>query len=247
MILNSIYHITRENLCLYLFYYDERAYVYKLSFAHPVGRSLTLPASVYTSISHTIATRQFPSMLFTKVFTFLSVCSVALAAPLLEARAVSRTSPPSGSLVVRQGSTKQGEYSTISKAISALGKGTASASIFIYPGTYNEQVTIDYNGPLTLYGYTAELVNTIFSRCCLIVWLTFLACYSVSNYKNNQVTVTQSIASLKIGSLDLSSTIRAHGNNFAMYNINARNNYGQGSPVRHLIIHFLHPLIFRRR
>jgi len=95
-------------------------------------------------------------MLFTKVFAILSACSAAIAAPLLEARAVSRTSPPSGSLVVRQGSTQQGEYSSISKAVAALGKGTASASIFIYPGTYNEQVTIDYKGPLTLYGYTNE-------------------------------------------------------------------------------------------
>lgn len=59
----------------------------------------------------------------------------------------------------------------------------------------------------------------------------FAIYYSISNYKLNEVTVTQSIASLKIGSLDLSATIRAHGNSFAMYNINARNTYGQGSPV----------------
>lgn len=97
-------------------------------------------------------------MLFTKVFALLSACSVAFAAPLLEARGTSRTSPPSGSLVVRQGSTQRGEFSSIGQAVAALGTSTASASIFIYPGTYNEQVTINYKGPLTLYGYTKELV-----------------------------------------------------------------------------------------
>lgn len=44
-------------------------------------------------------------------------------------------------------------------ALTALGTlSTAAACIFIYTGTYTEQITINYKGALTLYGYTAKYV-----------------------------------------------------------------------------------------
>ncbi|EIM81521.1 uncharacterized protein STEHIDRAFT_161706 [Stereum hirsutum FP-91666 SS1] len=82
----------------------------------------------------------------------------------------SRTSPPSGSIVVRQSGTESGQFSTISAAVASL-SGTASASIFVYPGTYTEQVVVDYGGPLTIYGYTTD----------------------TGSYKNNEVTITNNL------------------------------------------------------
>ena len=88
--------------------------------------------------------------------TLLVTCLGVTSASPLEKRA-SRTSPPSGCKVVRQSGTQSGEYSTFGAALSALGtSSTTSACIFIYSGTYNEQVTIQYKGPLTIYGYTTE-------------------------------------------------------------------------------------------
>jgi len=77
------------------------------------------------------------------------------ATPLLQKRA-GRTSPPSGCLTVRGSGTLSGEYSTVGAALTALGSSTAVACIFIYSGTYNEQVTISYAGNLTVYGYTTK-------------------------------------------------------------------------------------------
>jgi pectinesterase len=71
------------------------------------------------------------------------------------AAAVSRTSAPSGCLSVKSGTTTSGWYTTLTAALNSL-SGTGSACIFLYSGTYNEQVTISYSGPLTLYGYTTE-------------------------------------------------------------------------------------------
>lgn len=59
----------------------------------------------------------------------------------------SSTAPPANALVVRQTSPRSGEYSSISAAISALGTtGTAAKSIFIYAGTYKEQVSVTHVG-----------------------------------------------------------------------------------------------------
>lgn len=66
-----------------------------------------------------------------------------------------RTSAPSGCLSVKAGSTASGYYQTLTAALASL-SGTASACIFLYSGTYTEQVTINYGGPLTIYGYTLE-------------------------------------------------------------------------------------------
>jgi hypothetical protein len=49
-------------------------------------------------------------------------------------------------------------HRTVSAAIAALGTGTTAKSIFIYPGTYKEQVLIKYGGPLTIYGSTTKCV-----------------------------------------------------------------------------------------
>ncbi|KZV96758.1 pectinesterase [Exidia glandulosa HHB12029] len=129
--------------------------------------------------------------------TLLSAASCALAA--------TRTSPPSGAVVVRQSGTQSGEFSTVSAAVASL-SGTSSRSIFIYPGSYKEQVLIEYKGPLTIYGYTND----------------------TTSYKNNQVTITNNLNAQDNGGNDPCATVRAHSASFNMYNINVANTYGQG-------------------
>src|SRR4051812_35501377 len=92
--------------------------------------------------------------LITALATTLRLTS---AAPVSLSKRASRTSPPSSCLTVRNSGTQTGEYSTLGAALTALGtSSTAIACIFIYSGTYKEQVTINYKGALTLYGYTTE-------------------------------------------------------------------------------------------
>ncbi|KAG7087382.1 hypothetical protein E1B28_013355 [Marasmius oreades] len=116
------------------------------------------------------------------------------------------TSPPAGALVVRQSGTNSGEYSTVSAAVAALGSGTASKTIFIYPGTYKEQVVFKYGGPLTVYGYSA----------------------SDKSYKSNQVTITNNLNAQDNGGNDACATVRALSNNLNLYNVNIANTYGKG-------------------
>lgn len=83
-------------------------------------------------------------MLFSSIISLLPLLPLAFAFP--------RTSPPAGAITVGQ----SGTFKTISAAVASLGKGQAAKTIFIYSGTYNEQVFINYGGPLTIYGQTSE-------------------------------------------------------------------------------------------
>lgn len=64
--------------------------------------------------------------------------------------AASRTTPPSGALVVNAGTKTAGQYATVSSAVAALPNDGSAQSIFIYAGTYNEQVYITRTGALTV-------------------------------------------------------------------------------------------------
>ncbi|TKA74709.1 hypothetical protein B0A55_05100 [Friedmanniomyces simplex] len=113
-----------------------------------------------------------------------------------------RNTAPSGALVVG----KTGHYSTIQKAVNALSTSSSSAqSIFIQPGTYQEQVYIQkLAGPLTIYGSTSE----------------------ASSYTGNQVTITASHALSGESNDDATATLRVWTSNFKMYNVNVKNTYG---------------------
>ncbi|KAF5363369.1 hypothetical protein D9756_001057 [Leucocoprinus leucothites] len=121
--------------------------------------------------------------------------------------AASRTSPPAGAKVVRAGTTASGEFATLSAAVNSLPNDSSSQSIFIYPGTYNGQVSITRSGPLTIYGYTTD----------------------TTTYRNNQVTIQAGIDAGQAGSDDASGTLRIHKDNFKMYNVNVKNTFGVGS------------------
>ncbi|RDB14828.1 Pectinesterase [Hypsizygus marmoreus] len=129
----------------------------------------------------------------------LSFCQVVLTA--------TRTSPPPGAIVVRAGTTTSGEYKTVASAVAALPNDSSSRSIFVYPGTYNEQVYITRTGPLIIYGYTNDTLS----------------------YSSNQATIQAGIPASSAGSNDASGTLRIHKNDFKMYNVNVKNTYGPGT------------------
>ncbi|MCJ1369670.1 Pectinesterase 1 [Loxospora ochrophaea] len=121
----------------------------------------------------------------------------------------SRTSPPSGALVVSKSPTS-GQYSSVQDAVNALSTTSTSAqAIFIEAGTYSEQVYIPARAAeLTVYGSTTD----------------------TSSYESNTVTITHS-ASLVSGSAndDDTATLRNWAENTKIYNINVANSYGEGS------------------
>ncbi|KAE9364128.1 carbohydrate esterase family 8 protein [Stipitochalara longipes BDJ] len=118
-----------------------------------------------------------------------------------------RTANPGGCLEVQGTSPSSSQYSTLGAAVTALGSGTTSKCIFIWPGTYTERVTIQYGGALTIYGYSA---NT-------------------GVQADNQVTITTSETSSAAGNLDASSALHLYGNNYSVWNINIKNTYGAGA------------------
>lgn len=116
----------------------------------------------------------------------------------------SRTSAPSGALVVGSGQ----KYTTIQAAVNALKSTSSEQSIFIEPGTYSEQVSIpSLSGPLAIYGYTT---NT-------------------GSWSNNQVTITAKKALANSANDDATGTLRVETSNFKLYNVNVVNSYGSGS------------------
>ncbi|EON99957.1 putative carbohydrate esterase family 8 protein [Phaeoacremonium minimum UCRPA7] len=102
------------------------------------------------------------------------------------------------------------DYTKIQSAVSSISTSSTSAhSIFIYAGTYTEQVTIpSLSGKLTIYGYTS---NT-------------------ASYSSNVVNLDWS-SSLASGAADDEHTAALINlsKNVAVYNINIKNTYGKGS------------------
>jgi len=120
--------------------------------------------------------------------------------------ATSRTTPPSGAITVRKGTTTAGEFATITAALNSLPNDSSSRSVFIFPGTYTEQIDITRSGPLTIYGFTTD----------------------TSTYTGNQVIIAAAGNATAAGSDDASGTLRIHKNDFHMYNVNVKNTLGKG-------------------
>ncbi|KAG8161234.1 hypothetical protein KVR01_009498 [Diaporthe batatas] len=130
-----------------------------------------------------------------------------VAALVLTVLAASRTSPPSGSITVCSSGCN---YNTIQKAVSSISASSKDEhSIFIYSGTYTEQVTIPVlSGKLNIYGYTKD----------------------TSDYSGNVVNLEWKSA-LATGAADDEHTAALINTspNVAVYNINIKNTYGKPS------------------
>ncbi|TIA78454.1 pectinesterase [Aureobasidium pullulans] len=132
---------------------------------------------------------------------------LALCLNLCLVLAASRTTAPSGALVVSKAPAK-GQYSKIQDAVNALSTSSTTAqSIFIEAGTYSEQVYIaPRKAALTIYGYSE----------------------STADYAHNVVTITQKLSQNEVATNDLTATLRAWSTNFKLYNVNVVNSYGSG-------------------
>ncbi|KAA1110174.1 hypothetical protein PGT21_013128 [Puccinia graminis f. sp. tritici] len=122
--------------------------------------------------------------------------------------------PPSGALIVRQGKTGKGEYATISAAVAALKGLTGPKTIFVYPGTYSEQVKLDYDSPLILQGYTTNPTSAT----------------------SNQVNVQVAVSAAQAGSNSKSATIWAYSDDIRISNFNVINSFGTGTDTQALAI-----------
>lgn len=121
------------------------------------------------------------------------------------AQAAVRTSPPAGCITVGVGRA----FSTVQVAVNSLSTtSTAAQCIFIYPGTYKEQVTVNARAAqLTIYGSTTD----------------------TTSYAANTVTITQGHSQVDGLDNDGTATLRAHNVGMKVYNINLANSHGSGS------------------
>lgn len=116
------------------------------------------------------------------------------------------TTPLSGSCIVSKVDLNVTSYKTIAGCIAALPSGSSVATIFIYPGIYNEQLVFNRSGATIFRGYAD----------------------SPSNYESNQVTITNSVGvdTQSDQSNSDSATFYSRGKNVKFYNINLVNTYG---------------------
>ncbi|KAK0184944.1 pectinesterase [Armillaria mellea] len=148
----------------------------------------------------------FPSLRSLTFFSLLPLfISLVDANPLLKRD--SRTSAPSGAVVVRASGAGSGEYSTVQAAVDSLADDDSDQVIFIYEGTYTEQVYVDRDGQTTIMGQTSD----------------------TSSYASNTVTITYSLSLASADDDDSTGTLRVHKDDFALYNVNVKNTFGQAS------------------
>jgi pectin methylesterase-like acyl-CoA thioesterase len=118
------------------------------------------------------------------------------------------TSPAAGDCIVSKTAIAgQKTFSTIAGCIRNLTSSSANATIFIYPGTYDEQLTLNRSGATIFQGYTT----------------------SPDGYSSNQVIITNSVGvnTQSSESNSDSATLYSRGKNLKLYNINLVNTFGQ--------------------
>ncbi|KAB8254390.1 pectin lyase fold/virulence factor [Aspergillus pseudonomiae] len=120
------------------------------------------------------------------------------------ALAASRMTAPAGAIVVAKSG---GDYATLGAAVNALSTTeTATQTIFIEEGTYDEQVYIpSLTGKLIIYGQTED----------------------DTTYTGNLVNITHNIRLADVANDDETATIRNHSPNSSIYNLNIINSCGQ--------------------
>jgi pectin methylesterase-like acyl-CoA thioesterase len=121
----------------------------------------------------------------------------------------SGTTPPAGAVIVSQGGSVNSSYSNLTAALAALPNDASTQIIFMYPGTYTEQVpSINRNGPVQIIGYQSGNPG--------------------ETYRTNQVTITfargLSVSPLPTGHSNAeTATLATASNKIALYNINIIN------------------------
>jgi pectinesterase len=137
----------------------------------------------------------------------IQLLAFASALGVVTADKYSRTKPDRGALVVDASGATAGSYPNISVAVNALHNSTDAQKIFIFPGTYNEQVYVPpHAGPITIQGYTEN----------------------ARGYKDNEVTLTYNLSRQTPGlaNNDATATLRLNTTNIRVYNLNVANTFG---------------------
>ncbi|TVY14629.1 Pectinesterase, partial [Lachnellula arida] len=152
------------------------------------------------------------------VLFFLSCASAALqneradpfpdpsSSSIYSEKAWSRTSPPTGAIIVDGSSAHPGAFTTVQSAVNALSMNTTTPQLlFIYPGTYTEQVSIPpLRSNLTVQGWTPD----------------------ARSYAHNTATLTCNLSRLSVATNDLTATVRQWNPNTKLYNLNIANTFG---------------------
>ncbi|KAI8712476.1 hypothetical protein NCS52_01345900 [Fusarium sp. LHS14.1] len=116
------------------------------------------------------------------------------------------TTPPKGAVLVSVNGEKTDSYSSVTDALASFPKDSTEQVIFIYPGTYEEQVpSINRPGPVTIIGYTETEPG--------------------KTYSSNQVTITQAKGLSVAGTIPAgrsnadTATIATASTKIAFYNV----------------------------
>ncbi|KAJ5946751.1 Pectinesterase catalytic [Penicillium verhagenii] len=121
----------------------------------------------------------------------------------------SGTTPPTGAVLVSVSGSIDGSYSNLTDALASLPDDTTTQVIFMYAGTYDEQVpSIDRDGPVMVIGYTTGNPG--------------------QSYADNEVTITfsrgLSVSPLPTGHSDAeTATVSTESTKIAFYNVNIIN------------------------
>ncbi|TVY83246.1 Pectinesterase [Lachnellula suecica] len=138
---------------------------------------------------------------------FACLFGYTIASPLVRTRqATSQTSPPDGAVVVDGSSSPQaGSFPTVQQGVDALSNSSTTAQVlFIFPGTYEEQVYIPaLQSSLTIQGHTIDS----------------------SSYEKNEVTISYNLARTTVANNDVTATVRQWNNNTKFYNVNIKNTF----------------------
>lgn len=155
----------------------------------------------------------YPAMRFSFTLVLASISGV-ISTPLLQTRftaatSLDRTSPDAGAIIVDASSTASGAYKTVQDGVDALSlTSTTPQTLFIYPGTYEEQVYIPLlKSNLTVQGSTTD----------------------ASSYESNAATITFDLSRLDVANNDFTATVRQWNTNTKFYNFNIANTFGHVS------------------
>jgi len=122
-----------------------------------------------------------------------------------------RTVPPSGAIVVDATGAYTGSVKTVAEGVAKLPNTAVEHSLFLFPGTYEEQVVVPkLKGKLVVQGYTCD----------------------TTAYASNQVTITHAMAQKDVPATvvknrnDATSTLLLKASNVKVYNLNVANTAG---------------------
>ncbi|OJJ96679.1 hypothetical protein ASPACDRAFT_34479, partial [Aspergillus aculeatus ATCC 16872] len=150
-----------------------------------------------------------PSYSLTGPSTATSTNTSTSTATATWAHPTSGTVPPAGAVLVSPSGAVNGSYSSLTDALASLPDDSSTQIIFMYAGSYNEQVpSVDRDGPVMIIGYQSGSPG--------------------ATYTNNQVTITYSrglsVSPLPTGHSDAeTATFATASNQIALYNINIIN------------------------